>query len=245
MDGIKGVILAGGLGTRLSPLTRVTNKHLLPIFNKPMIYYPIEKLISSGINEIIIVTGGKFAGDFLNLLGNGKEFGLRGLYYVYQEGEGGIAEALGLTEHFVKKDRVCIILGDNIFSGDIKSGIESFMNQPSGAKLFLKEVPDPHRFGVAVFDDNRNIIAVEEKPTQPKSNYAVTGIYLYDNDVFSMIKTLKPSNRGELEIADIDNIYSQRGDLTYDMLDGWWIDAGTFDSLLKANQLVANDWIEI
>jgi len=237
MKGIKGVVLAGGLGTRLAPLTRVTNKHLLPIYKKPMIYYPIEKLVKAGLREIMVVTGGPFAGDFLKLLGNGREFGLKEVHYTYQEGEGGIAEALGLTENFVEGDRVCVILGDNIFSAEIGRGVEDYMKQKSGAKIFLKEVEDPERFGVAELK-GKNVVGIEEKPKKPKSKFAVTGIYMFDNEVFSIVKTLKPSGRGELEITDVNNAYVKRGTLTYDILDGWWSDAGTFDSLYRANKLV-------
>ena len=238
MNGIKGVVLAGGLGTRLAPLTKVTNKHLLPVYRKPMIYYPIEKLVQAGIEEIMIVTGGPFAGDFLKLLGNGRQFGLKDLHYTYQEGEGGIAEALGLTEHFVDQDRVCVILGDNIFSAPVRTPVEEFMKQPSGARIFLQEVKDPQRFGVPELDGNR-VKGIEEKPKTPKSNYAVTGIYMYDNDVFSIVKTLKPSDRGELEITDVNNAYIAKGTMSYSILDGWWTDAGTFDSLLRAGARVA------
>jgi len=237
VTGMKGVVLAGGLGTRLAPLTRVTNKHLLPVYRKPMIYYPIEKLVRAGLKEIMVVTGGPFAGDFLKLLGNGREFGLKEVHYTYQEGEGGIAEALGLTENFVEGDRVCVILGDNIFSADIGRGVEEFLSQKSGAKIFLKEVDDPGRFGVAELK-GKNVIGIEEKPKKPKSKYAVTGIYMYDNEVFSIVKTLKPSGRGELEITDVNNAYLKRGALTYEILDGWWTDAGTFESLYRANKLV-------
>ncbi len=237
MNGIKGVVLAGGLGTRLAPLTRVTNKHLLPVYRKPMIYYPIEKLVKAGIREIMVVTGGPFAGDFLKLLGNGREFGLKEVHYTYQEGEGGIAEALGLTENFVEGDRVCVILGDNLFSADIGRGVKEFMEQKSGAKIFLKEVEDPERFGVAELK-GKNVVGIEEKPKKPKSKYAVTGIYMYDNDVFSTVKTLKPSGRGELEITDVNNAYVKKGTLTYEILEGWWTDAGTFESLYRANKLV-------
>jgi glucose-1-phosphate thymidylyltransferase len=237
MNGIKGVVLAGGLGTRLAPLTRVTNKHLLPVYKKPMIYYPIEKLVKAGLQEIMVVTGGPFAGDFLKLLGNGREFGLKEVHYTYQEGEGGIAEALGLAENFAEGDRVCVILGDNIFSADIGRGVKEFMEQKSGAKIFLKEVEDPERFGVAELK-GKNVVGIEEKPKKPKSKYAVTGIYMYDNEVFSIVKTLKPSGRGELEITDVNNAYVKRGTLTYEVLDGWWTDAGTFESLYRANKLV-------
>jgi glucose-1-phosphate thymidylyltransferase len=238
MKGIKGVVLAGGLGTRLSPLTRVTNKHLLPVYKKPMIYYPIEKLVKAGLTEIMVVTGGPFAGDFLKLLGNGREFGLKDVHYTYQEGEGGIAQALGLTEHFVDRDRVCVILGDNIFSADINRGVGDFMKQESGAKIFLQEVEDPERFGVAELS-GKSVIGIEEKPKAPRSKYAVTGIYMFDNEVFSIVKTLKPSRRGELEITDVNNAYIRKGTLTYDILDGWWTDAGTFESLYRANTLVS------
>ena len=235
---IKGVILAGGLGSRLAPLTKVTNKHLLPVYRKPMVYYPIEKLVAAGIREIMLVTGGTFAGDFLKLLGNGRQFGLRDLHYTYQEGEGGIAEALGLCEQFVEGDRVCVILGDNIFAGALGPGLESYMQQKTGAKVFLKEVSDPQRFGVADVKDGK-IAGIEEKPKKPKSKYAVTGVYMYDEQVWKVIKTLKPSGRGELEITDVNNFYARQGSLTYEMLEGFWTDAGTFESLLRANNLVA------
>lgn len=238
MNKIKGVVLAGGLGTRLYPLTKVTNKHLLPVYRKPMIYYPLEKLVRAGLREILVVTGGPFAGDFLKLLGNGREFGLKELHYTYQEGEGGIAEALGLAEPFVEGDRVCVLLGDNIFSADLAPGLETFRHQPSGARLFLKEVEDPQRFGVAEIRDGR-VVGIEEKPEHPKSRLIVTGIYMYDSEVFSIIRTLKPSARGELEITDVNNAYLRRGTLTYEILEGWWTDAGTFDSLLRASNLVA------
>ena len=235
---LKGVILAGGLGSRLAPLTKVTNKHLLPVYRKPMVYYPIEKLVAAGIREIMLVTGGPFAGDFLKLLGNGRQFGLRDLHYTYQEGEGGIAEALGLCEQFVEGDRVCVILGDNIFEGSLGNGVEEYMKQKSGAKVFLKEVSDPQRFGVAEVKDGR-IAGIEEKPKKPKSKLAVTGVYMYDEQVWKVIKTLKPSGRGELEITDVNNFYAKQGTLTYETLEGFWSDAGTFESLLRANNLVA------
>ena len=235
---IKGVILAGGLGSRLAPLTKVTNKHLLPVYRKPMVYYPIEKLVAAGIREIMLVTGGPFAGDFLKLLGNGRQFGLRDLHYTYQEGEGGIAEALGLCEQFVEGDRVCVILGDNIFAGTLGPGLENYMQQKSGAKVFLKEVNDPQRFGVADVRDGK-IAGIEEKPKKPKSKFAVTGVYMYDEQVWKVIKTLKPSGRGELEITDVNNFYAKQGTLTYETLEGFWSDAGTFESLLRANNLVA------
>jgi len=235
---IKGVVLAGGLGSRLAPLTKVTNKHLLPVYRKPMVYYPLEKLAAAGIREVMLVTGGPFAGHFLRLLGNGRSLGLRDLHYTYQEGEGGIAEALGLCEQFVEGDRVCVILGDNIFSGDIRPGLESYLKQKSGAKIFLKEVPDPQRFGVPELEDGR-IVGIEEKPKKPRSKYAVTGIYMYDAAVWKVIKSLKPSGRGELEITDVNNYYVKQGTLTHETLDGFWTDAGTFESLLRANNLVA------
>jgi glucose-1-phosphate thymidylyltransferase len=235
---MKGVILAGGLGSRLYPLTKMTNKHLLPVYDKPMIYYPIQTLINGGIDDILIVTGGNSAGDFLKLLGNGKEFGLRHINYTYQEGEGGIAEALRLAEFFAAGDRICVVLGDNIIEKNIRQAAEAFRKQKGGAKILLKEVPDPHRFGVAEMKGDR-IISVEEKPKAPKSNYAVIGIYFYDSAVFDIIKTLKPSGRGELEITDVNNRYIEEKVMTYDILDGWWTDAGTFESLLRANVLVS------
>ncbi len=235
---MKGVILAGGLGTRLHPLTKVTNKHLLPIYDKPMIYYPIQTLINAGIDDILIVTGGNNAGDFLKLLGNGKEFGLRHINYTYQEGEGGIAEALKLAEFFASGDKICVVLGDNIIEKNIRKAVDNFSKQREGAKILLKEVPDPQRFGVPELNGDQ-IIRIEEKPKFPKSQYAVTGIYLYDQEVFNIIKTLKPSERGELEITDVNNKYIEKGLMTWDILEGWWTDAGTFESLLRANQLVA------
>ena len=236
---MKGIILAGGLGTRLYPLTKVTNKHLLPIYNQPMIYYPIKTLANAGIEEIMIVTGGNSSGDFLRLLGNGKEFGLKGLSYAYQEGEGGIADALSLAEHFAECDKVVVILGDNIIETSIQPFVNKFRRQKKGARMILKEVPDPERFGVPIFKNNK-IIRIEEKPKQPKSNYAVIGIYMYDNRVFDITKNLKPSKRGELEITDVNNAYLKWGELEYDVLDGWWTDAGTFDSLIRASNLVAD-----
>ena len=236
--GLKGIILAGGLGKRLNPLTKITNKHLLPVFSRPMIYYPIQTLVDAGIRDILIVTGGMHAGEFLRLLGNGKEFGLKHINYTYQEGEGGIAEALKLAEHFADKDRIVVILGDNIIEKSIKTAVNYFCKQPGGAKILIKKVPDPQRFGVPELKDGR-ILGIEEKPKRPKSDYAVTGIYMYDNNVFDIIKTLKPSHRGELEITDVNNAYIKRGELTYSILSGWWTDAGTFESLLRANNLIA------
>ena len=235
---MKGVVLAGGTGSRLSPLTRVTNKHLLPVYDKPMIYYPIQTLVNAGIHEILLVTGGRSAGDFLRLLGNGREFGLRHIDYTYQDGEGGIAQALGLAEYFAGGDPVCVILGDNIIEKNICNAVESFALQRDGAKILLKEVPDPQRFGVPEIRDGR-VLGIEEKPLAPKSNYAVIGIYLYDQTVFDKIRRLKPSGRDELEITDVNNFYIEEGNLTYEVLNGWWTDAGTFESLLHANNLVA------
>lgn len=236
---LKGIVLAGGLGKRLYPLTKVTNKHLLPIYNKPMIYYPIETLVNAGIKDILIVTGGNHAGEFLRLLGNGRQFGLKHINYTYQEGEGGIAEALGLAKHFAANEKIVVILGDNIIEKSIKKAVEDFEKQPEGAKILIKRVPDPERFGVVEFDKNNRISRIVEKPKKPKSNYAVTGIYMYDKRIFSIIKTLKPSKRGELEITDVNNAYLKRGELTYSELKGWWTDSGKFDSLLRANNLVA------
>jgi glucose-1-phosphate thymidylyltransferase len=235
---MKGVILAGGLGTRLYPLTKVTNKHLLPVYDKPMIYFPIQTLINAGINDLLIVTGGNNAGDFLKLLGNGKEFGLKHINYTYQEGEGGIAQALSLAEFFASGEEICVVLGDNIIEKNIRRAVENFKKQKEGAKILLKEVSDPQRFGVPELKGDR-IVRIEEKPKSPKSQYAVIGIYLYDQEVFNIIKTLKPSGRGELEITDVNNQYIEKGLMTWDILEGWWTDAGTFESLLRANQLVA------
>jgi glucose-1-phosphate thymidylyltransferase len=235
---MKGVVLAGGTGSRLFPITRVTNKHLLPIYDKPMVYYPIQTLVNSGITEILLVTGGKNAGEFLRLLGNGRDFGLKHLNYTYQEGEGGIAEALGLAEHFADGEPICVVLGDNIIENNICDAVEGFNKQKQGAKILLKEVPDAERFGVAEVRGNR-VVRIEEKPAAPKSNYAVVGVYMYDATVFQKIRRLKPSGRGELEITDVNNFYVDEGTLTCEMLDGWWTDAGTFESLLRANNLVA------
>lgn len=235
---MKGVILAGGLGTRLFPLTKITNKHLLPVYDRPMIYYPIEALVRAGIEDIMIVTGGRKSGEFLSLLGNGEDFGLKHLNYTYQKGEGGIAEALGLAEHWAAGDPICVILGDNIIERNIVNMVRDFRQQERGAKILLKEVADPERFGVAELDGDR-VASIVEKPKDPKSNLAVIGIYLYDSRVFEIIKTLEPSDRGELEITDVNNWFIEDGSMTYEVLEGWWTDAGTFDSLLKASQLVA------
>ncbi|MBP7937413.1 MAG: NTP transferase domain-containing protein [Phycisphaerae bacterium] len=235
---MKGVILAGGLGTRLMPLTRVTNKHLLPVYNRPMIHYPIECLVNAGIRDIMVVTGGDSAGDFLKLLGNGSDFGLEDIHYTYQKGEGGIADALRLAEHFADGDKIVVVLGDNIIEKSIRKAVGDFFTQRRGAKILLKQVEDPERFGVAEIKGN-SVVSIEEKPSNPKSNYAVIGIYMFDAQVFEIIKTLKPSGRGELEITDVNNAYIAQGTMTYEILDGWWTDAGTFDSLLKATNLVA------
>ena len=235
---MKGVVLAGGTGSRLAPLTNITNKHLLPIYDKPMIYYPIQTLVDAGIRDIMIVTGGRNAGDFLRLLGNGKHFGLAHLNYTYQEGEGGIADALKLTEHFADGHKLCVVLGDNIIEGSIRDAVEQFRAQQKGARLLLKEVADAERFGVAEISEGR-IVSIEEKPARPKSNLAVTGIYMYDATVFDKARDLVPSARGELEITDVNNAYIREGTMTFSYLQGWWTDAGTFDSLLRAGELVA------
>lgn len=235
---MKGIILAGGTGSRLFPLTKITNKHLLPVYQEPMIYYPIRTLVNAGIKDIMIVTGGRNSGDFLRLLSNGTEFGLRHLNYTYQEGEGGIAAALRLAEYFVDGEKICVILGDNILEGNIVQAAERFGCQSEGAHIVLKEVPFPQRFGVPVFEGDR-IIRIDEKPEQPLSPYAVTGIYFYDATVFEKIKDLKPSRRGELEITDVNNAYLKEGTLTHSILEGWWTDAGTFQSLRRATNLVA------
>jgi glucose-1-phosphate thymidylyltransferase len=235
---MKGVVLAGGTGSRLHPLTKVTNKHLLPIHDKPMIYYPIQMLVNADIKDILLVTGGKNAGEFLRLLGNGKEFGLKHLNYTYQEGEGGIAHALALAEFFADGGPICVILGDNLIEYNIREAVDNFKKQGGGAKIILKEVPDAHRFGVAEVRGN-HVVGIEEKPKHPKSAYAVIGIYLYDGSVFDKIRRLKPSGRGELEITDVNNFYIEEGKLTYEKIEGWWTDAGTFESLLRANNLVA------
>ncbi|MBV9240477.1 MAG: NTP transferase domain-containing protein [Acidobacteria bacterium] len=235
---MKGLVLAGGLGSRLKPLTNVTNKHLLPVYNKPMVYYPIQTLVNAGIDDIMVVTGGNSAGDFLKLLGNGKTFGLKHLNYTYQEGEGGIADALSLAEHFAHGGPICVVLGDNIIQGNIKHAAERFRRQHDGAKILLKKVPDPQRFGVPELDGD-HVLRIEEKPKDPKSEFAVVGIYMYDATVFDIVRTLKPSERGELEITDVNNAYIERGNMTWEELDGWWTDAGTFESLLLAGNLVA------
>ncbi|MCH7758981.1 NTP transferase domain-containing protein [Patescibacteria group bacterium] len=235
---MKGVILAGGTGTRMLPATKVVNKHLLNVWDRPMIYYPIQTLVKAGIKEILIVTGGNSPGDFLKLLGNGKEFGLKEIHYTYQEGSGGIAEALGLAEDFADDGPVAVILGDNIFENNIRSAVEDFEKQIMGAKFFLKKVTDPERFGVAEIK-GKNIIKIIEKPKNPKSNYAVTGLYMYDHQVFDVVKTLKPSKRDELEITDVNNFYIKQQTATFETVKGFWSDAGTFESLLRSSNLVA------
>ena len=232
---MKGVILAGGSGSRLYPLTKVTNKHLLPVYDKPMIYYPLQTLIDAGISDILIVSGRGHAGHFLELLGSGTEFGAR-LTYEIQEEAGGIAQALKLAEDFAKGEAIAVILGDNIFEDSFKKEFNDFKG---GAEIFLKEVPDAKRFGVARIE-GKSVILIEEKPTDPKSNYAVTGLYLYDNDVFEIISTLKPSDRGELEITDANNLYIEDGKMSFSMVEGFWSDAGTFESLFRASELVKN-----
>lgn len=232
---MKGVILAGGLGTRLYPLTHATNKHLLPVYDKPMIYYPIQTLVTAGIEEILIVVGGPHAGDFIRVLQNGKEFGIKHLEYAYQNsGDGGIAEALALADAFADKKPITVILGDNCTDTDISGQVKGFTD---GAVIFLKEVEDPKRFGIAELDskDNTKVIGIEEKPQNPKSNLAVTGVYIYDEKVFEYAKRIKPSARGQLEITDVNNIYIKNGNLTWANLSGFWSDAGTFESLYRTN----------
>ena len=235
---MKGVVLAGGKGSRLYPLTRVTNKHLLPVYDRPMIHYPIQTLVDAGIREIIVVTGGQNAGDFLRLLSNGKDFGLDHIHYTYQEGEGGIADALRLAEPYVEDEKICVVLGDNIIENNIIEAKRHFERQERGAHLLLKEVHDPERFGCPELLGEK-IVGIEEKPKSPKSRYAVTGIYFYDSTVFEKIGRTKPSWRNELEITDVNNFYVGEGTLTHSVLDGWWTDAGTFESLLRATNLAA------
>jgi len=235
---MKGIILAGGTGSRLHPLTKVTNKHLLPIYNKPMIFYPIETLVNAGIKDILIVSGRGHAGHFLELLNSGRDFGVRIMYEV-QEKAGGIAEALSLAELFmVDDDQMTVILGDNVFEDNISKAVDNFKKQKTGAKIFLKEVPDPNRFGVAEIKGDK-IVGIEEKPVEPKSNLAVTGLYMYDKNVFDIIRALTPSDREELEITDVNNAYIGKNQMTYDVIDGVWTDAGTFHSLYRANRMVA------
>ncbi len=241
---MKGVILAGGMGTRLMPMTRVTNKHLLPVYDRPMIYYPIQQLVHAGITDILVVTGGNNAGDFLRLLRNGREFGLEDVSYTYQDGEGGIAEALGLAEHFADGEPIVVVLGDNIFQDPIAPAVQAYRESAgadrAGAMILLKEVDDPQRFGVAEIEDGR-VVTIVEKPANPRTNLAVTGCYLYDARVFEIIQHLEPSARGELEITDVNNRYLEWGDLRHHELSGWWTDAGTVRSLHRASELVAGD----
>ncbi|MBU1026756.1 MAG: NTP transferase domain-containing protein [Candidatus Margulisbacteria bacterium] len=232
---MKGIILAGGTGSRLFPLTKVTNKHLLPVARKPMIYHPISKLVEIGIEEILIVTGVDHMGDIVNLLGSGKEFGCRFTYKVQDEA-GGIAQALGLAENFAADDQIAVILGDNIFEDNLKPFADEFVKQKNGARVLLKEVSDPERFGVVEIKDGK-VLSIEEKPKKPKSKFVVTGVYFYDNEVFGVVKSLKPSARGELEISDVNRHYMKNSKLSYDILSGWWTDAGTFESLEKATLL--------
>lgn len=236
---MKGVILAGGKGTRLYPLTHVTNKHLLPVYDKPMIYYPIQTLVNAGIDEIMIITGGPHAGSYIHVLKNGKELGIKHLEYAYQEGEGGIADAISLAESFADEDPITVILGDNTTDSDISNAVKTFND---GALIFLKKVPDPQRFGVPVFDpsDPTKIVGIEEKPHNPKSDYAVSGLYIYDNKIFDMIRQVEPSDRGELEVTDVNNLYIKEGKLRWAELDGFWCDAGTFESL----HLASKHWAE-
>ena len=229
---MKGVVLAGGLGTRLYPLTYVTNKHLLPVYNRPMVFYPLKTLVDAMIDEILLVIGGPYAGHFLRVLKNGNELGIKHLEYVYQEDEGGIAQALSLACDFADKDSICVILGDNCTDVKIKKDVDSFAG---GAHIFLRKVPDPQRFGVPVFDSKGEILKIEEKPQKPKSKFAVTGLYLYDNTVFNKINKVKPSRRGEVEITDVNNLYLKEGSLKHSELKGFWDDAGTFDTLFLAN----------
>lgn len=236
---MKGIILAGGTGSRLDPLTRITNKHLLPVYDRPMIYFAIEQLVEAGIDRIMIVTGGNHAGEFLRLLGNGSEFGLKHLDYAYQERAGGIAEALGLCEFFAAGDPVAVALGDNIFERSVRPTIERFRARPVGARLLLAAVDNPSAYGVAVMDGDQ-LVRIVEKPSQPLSRLAVTGLYLYDARVFDLVRELKPSGRGELEITDVNNRYLMLGELAYDVTEGYWADCGeSIDMLFRASRLVA------
>ncbi len=237
---MKGVVLAGGLGTRLLPLTRVTNKHLLPVYDRPMVLYPIAMLVAAGIREILLVTGGNHAGDFLRLLGDGREHGIQRLQYAYQEGEGGIAAALALAEDFAEGEPVCVALGDNLFQRSVRPHVERYQARGRGAQVLLAEVPDAQRFGVPVLEQGR-LVRIEEKPARPASSYAVTGLYWYDRQVFDIVRGLAPSARGELEISDVNNAYVSRGELAHAFVDGWWTDAGTIESLYRAATLVAEE----
>jgi len=233
---VKGIILAGGTGSRLFPLTKVTNKHLLPVGREPMIFHPLRKLTEAGIDEILVVTGVEHMGDVVTLLGSGKDFGCRFTYKVQDEA-GGIAQALGLAENFAGHDRLCVILGDNIFEEPIRKSVQAFEAQGKGARLLLKQVPDPQRYGVAEVEGSR-VVRIVEKPKKPRSDLAVVGVYFYDAQVFDIIRTLRPSARGELEITDVNNRYLTQGELQWERLNGFWTDAGTFDSLAAANELV-------
>ena len=236
---MKGVILAGGLGTRLRPLTSITNKHLLPVYNRPLIYYPIQMLVEAGIRDILIVTGGNSAGDFLRLIGNGEDFGLSRIHYAYQKREGGIAEALGLAKEFVGDDRVVVVLGDNILENGINKGVEAFLRQQNGGRIFLTKVDHPWEYGIAETDGDK-IKRIIEKPADPPSDLAVIGVYMYPPDVFDIIETLEPSARGELEITDVNNAFIERGEMEYEIVDGWWLDAGeNYDALLRASVTIA------
>lgn len=239
---MKGIILAGGTGSRLHPLTKITNKHLLPVYDRPMIYYPLQALVEAGIQDIMLVTGGNHAGEFLKLLGNGREFGLKDLNYTYQERAGGIAEALSLTEHFAGGDKVVVMLGDNLVQDSLASAVAAFEQQDKGAKILLKEVDNPREYGVAEWDGDR-VLRIEEKPKEPKSNMAVIGVYFYDPQVYEFIRGLEPSARGELEITDVNNAYIGRGEMTCEILQGWWGDAGeSIDALLRVSNYVAAHW---
>ncbi len=236
---MKGVILAGGTGTRLHPLTKITNKHLLPVYNQPMVYYPIQTLVNAGVTDILIVTGGNHAGEFLPLLGNGADFGLKHLNYTHQARAGGIAEALGLAKHFVGDDHLIVMLGDNLIEGNLVAAARDFSQQERGAKILITRVEHPEQYGVVEFDGDK-VARIVEKPAQPTSNWVQTGIYFYDNEVFDIVRTLKPSGRGELEITDVNNEYIHRGTMTYEKLQGWWGDAGEdIDELLRVSNLVA------
>lgn len=236
---MKGVILAGGSGSRLDPLTRVTNKHLLPVYDRPMIYYPIQLLVGAGIDRILVVTGGNDSGEFLPLLGNGSAFGLSHIDYTYQETAGGVADALRLARYFAAGDSVCVILGDNVFEWSLKPAVERYEAQGGGARILLAEVDHPEQYGVAVLR-NGGIVRIDEKPRQPMSNYAVTGCFFYDSDVFAIAETLTPSARGELEITDVNNDYLRRGRLRHEIVTGYWGDCGeSFDNYLRVGNLVA------
>lgn len=240
---LKGVILAGGLGTRLHPLTKVTSKHLLPVGNEPMVFHSVKQLTTAGITDILIVTNPQYVGDFVNALGSGKDFGCEFTYRV-QEDPKGIAHALALAEGFANNGRIAVLLGDNIFETSIRQAVDDFQAQPKGARVLLKQVPDPERYGVAVLNGDDRIVAIDEKPEHPKSNYAVVGVYFYDASVFDIIRTIEPSARGEYEITAVNNAYIHRGELAYSFVQGKWVDAGTFDSLSEAHQILLNasDW---